>query len=135
MSCTWTPKSCAWKSCSCRRGRPTARSSGRSPRCRAAPCRSEEHTSELQSACNLACRLLLDKKKSGTSLVGKSRGGGRRSHLVHVQPASKTAGHHRRPPGRRAPEPVARAVSYFFFFSDAHTTNFHPFPPPAALGN
>src|SRR5256885_7241002 len=31
-----------------------------SPACRA---RSEEHTSELQSPCNLVCRLLLEKKK------------------------------------------------------------------------
>src|SRR5256885_11614153 len=35
--------------------------------CSAAPCwprdRSEEHTSELQSPCNLVCRLLLEKKK------------------------------------------------------------------------
>src|SRR2546426_10882909 len=30
-------------------------------RCR--PRRSEEHTSELQSPCNLVCRLLLEKKK------------------------------------------------------------------------
>src|SRR5438270_8401296 len=31
--------------------------------------RSEEHTSELQSQSNLVCRLLLEKKKSGQSLV------------------------------------------------------------------
>src|SRR5205807_10520438 len=30
---------------------------------RAAALRSEEHTSELQSPCNLVCRLLLEKKK------------------------------------------------------------------------
>src|SRR5256885_4878503 len=30
--------------------------------------RSEEHTSELQSPCNLVCRLLLEKKKSIDSL-------------------------------------------------------------------
>src|SRR5256885_9926299 len=30
--------------------------------------RSEEHTSELQSPCNLVCRLLLEKKKTSTSL-------------------------------------------------------------------
>src|SRR5688500_19954647 len=30
---------------------------------RAVPTRSEEHTSELQSPCNLVCRLLLEKKK------------------------------------------------------------------------
>src|SRR5256885_8238594 len=29
--------------------------------------RSEEHTSELQSPCNLVCRLLLEKKKKATS--------------------------------------------------------------------
>src|SRR2546426_3284033 len=31
--------------------------------------RSEEHTSELQSPCNLVCRLLLEKKKSKQTLV------------------------------------------------------------------
>src|SRR5256885_6888494 len=31
---------------------------------RAAVTRSEEHTSELQSPCNLVCRLLLEKKKN-----------------------------------------------------------------------
>src|SRR2546426_6168283 len=30
----------------------------------ATPGRSEEHTSELQSPCNLVCRLLLEKKKT-----------------------------------------------------------------------
>src|SRR5256885_5536154 len=32
--------------------------------------RSEEHTSELQSPCNLVCRLLLEKKKNHSSLFG-----------------------------------------------------------------
>src|SRR5256885_11761943 len=31
--------------------------------------RSEEHTSELQSPCNLVCRLLLEKKKKTTNHV------------------------------------------------------------------
>src|SRR5256885_6190136 len=31
--------------------------------------RSEEHTSELQSPCNLVCRLLLEKKKTRSSRV------------------------------------------------------------------
>src|SRR2546426_8637037 len=31
------------------------------------PKRSEEHTSELQSPCNLVCRLLLEKKKNTNS--------------------------------------------------------------------
>src|SRR5256885_7275414 len=33
--------------------------------------RSEEHTSELQSPCNLVCRLLLEKKKKNHSAAGK----------------------------------------------------------------
>src|SRR2546426_7765882 len=36
---------------------------GRSPGSRPNEPRSEEHTSELQSPCNLVCRLLLEKKK------------------------------------------------------------------------
>src|SRR2546426_6627657 len=32
-------------------------------------CRSEEHTSELQSPCNLVCRLLLEKKKNTHNLI------------------------------------------------------------------
>src|SRR5256885_11002769 len=32
------------------------------------PARSEEHTSELQSPCNLVCRLLLEKKKKNKVL-------------------------------------------------------------------
>src|SRR5256885_4461695 len=34
--------------------------------------RSEEHTSELQSPCNLVCRLLLEKKKNNESLPFRS---------------------------------------------------------------
>src|SRR2546426_6811458 len=38
------------------------------PACRESyRCRSEEHTSELQSPCNLVCRLLLEKKKKNQS--------------------------------------------------------------------
>src|SRR5256885_11633189 len=38
------------------------------------PCRSEEHTSELQSPCNLVCRLLLEKKKTHYSANPRRRG-------------------------------------------------------------
>src|SRR2546426_6742909 len=62
----------------CASRRPTAPAPSRAPcaiasaraspaaSCRAA--RSEEHTSELQSPCNLVCRLLLEKKKRHTAL-------------------------------------------------------------------
>src|SRR2546426_5832776 len=52
-----TAASSTWRASGCR---------GRERRSRhpaAVPTRSEEHTSELQSPCNLVCRLLLEKKK------------------------------------------------------------------------
>src|SRR6266436_7335667 len=58
----------AIRPCSCltpMRGRCTGRS-------RSAPAhrgRSEEHTSELQSRLHLVCRLLLEKKQTGTRLI------------------------------------------------------------------
>src|SRR5256885_10541419 len=47
----------------CHRSRPLRRRPARSP-CHRRLRRSEEHTSELQSPCNLVCRLLLEKKKN-----------------------------------------------------------------------
>src|SRR5437588_11814534 len=52
---------------SSRSSRPPARATcpwSSSARRRAAPSRSEEHTSELQSHSDLVCRLLLEKKKN-----------------------------------------------------------------------
>src|SRR6266850_5585393 len=37
--------------------------------------RSEEHTSELQSPCNLVCRLLLEKKKKKTNTAAQGTSG------------------------------------------------------------
>src|ERR1022692_1880915 len=51
------------------------RSNGRSTRLAVLqPSRSEEHTSELQSPCNLVCRLLLEKKKKKTKKQKKHAG-------------------------------------------------------------
>src|SRR2546426_6531251 len=44
--------------------------------------RSEEHTSELQSPCNLVCRLLLEKKKKKTRT--RDVGCARSEDLVHT---------------------------------------------------
>src|SRR5256885_5063216 len=57
-------------SAECGMGNAELKSTGRFPRPAAAidvgssHSRSEEHTSELQSPCNLVCRLLLEKKKN-----------------------------------------------------------------------
>src|SRR5256885_9429086 len=72
--CKWHPGSSGWRDKGhgpCQRhrvgatypGRPAGKT-GRCPFCNGGPTlRSEEHTSELQSPCNLVCRLLLEKKK------------------------------------------------------------------------
>src|SRR5256885_8536587 len=54
----------------------------RGPRERTYLRRSEEHTSELQSPCNLVCRLLLEKKKNATDTPDQS---------VHCASTSLTA--------------------------------------------
>src|SRR5256885_10557055 len=46
---------------------------GREQQDQPADQRSEEHTSELQSPCNLVCRLLLEKKKNKLAGNGQQR--------------------------------------------------------------
>src|SRR5256885_7242267 len=48
------------------------------------PGRSEEHTSELQSPCNLVCRLLLEKKKTKRSHVEEAAHYMRHSERMHT---------------------------------------------------
>src|SRR3712207_9119599 len=48
--------------------RPGCPGTGRTPRGPAAPPRSEEHTSELQSRQYLVCRLLLEKKNNTSAI-------------------------------------------------------------------
>src|ERR1022692_281008 len=87
--------------------------------------RSEEHTSELQSPCNLVCRLLLEKKNGRATLfprpVISARSGGR---LIRACPAH----------GGPAPSPTGSAVSaaascrsapVSFFFNDTATTEIY----------
>src|SRR5256885_12976487 len=52
--------------------------------------RSEEHTSELQSPCNLVCRLLLEKKKinsNGKNVVQRSASQTRYTHPTTIATA------------------------------------------------
>src|SRR5256885_11100400 len=63
-------RSCAIASCKVPRGLKiigSARTAAASDDSVAARERSEEHTSELQSPCNLVCRLLLEKKQGSSS--------------------------------------------------------------------
>src|SRR5256885_4242208 len=65
--------------------------------------RSEEHTSELQSPCNLVCRLLLEKKKHVISprapLPRRERVPA--VHVVYAPPRARRYPHRSVPPGRR----------------------------------
>src|SRR5256885_12156050 len=56
---------------------------GRIPSSAACVRRSEEHTSELQSPCNLVCRLLLEKKKKKTTQPDRQTNNSR-SRPIHT---------------------------------------------------
>src|ERR1039457_5931938 len=87
--------------------------------------RSEEHTSELQSPCNLVCRLLLEKKKTATLEVNLHslaicRPAAVPSHMLPTRVASLA--HVREVDSRRR---LARLVLVFFFFNDTATTEIY----------
>src|SRR3712207_8944177 len=60
-------RNCGWGAATTSPIRGCGRATGR--RRPAVPCRSEEHTSELQSRQYLVCRLLLEKKKTCTQPI------------------------------------------------------------------
>src|SRR5205807_9662112 len=62
---------CPWRRRRCSPPCGTPAAPGR--RARSTPTRSEEHTSELQSPCNLVCRLLLEKKKNKSHIPTRPR--------------------------------------------------------------
>src|ERR1039457_3987908 len=87
--------------------------------------RSEEHTSELQSPCNLVCRLLLEKKKDVqlTDGLAYQTGG---LPTPSADPDDTNCG--------TAPalgihaccaSPTPRRVFFFFFFNDTATTEIY----------
>src|ERR1022692_3625841 len=91
--------------------------------------RSEEHTSELQSPCNLVCRLLLEKKKSPCTGCSESPRSFpaprfRRTALRHLP---------RRPPAPTVASPQDKPGNRFFFFNDTATPEIFPLSLPGAL--
>src|ERR1022692_1577202 len=95
--------------------------------------RSEEHTSELQSPCNLVCRLLLEKKKHHHSHLRRTvERRGRYPLPISSHPA----------PLRTAIVPTTIAAApwtipenniVLFFFNDWATPEIYPLPLHAAL--
>src|ERR1022692_3249959 len=89
------------------------------------PYRSEEHTSELQSPCNLVCRLLLEKKKKKT-LQHASPGRTRRRVVSRLDRARRVFS--LRPAGSTWWSRwvvVAVFFFFFFFFNDTATTEIY----------
>src|ERR1039457_6849055 len=87
--------------------------------------RSEEHTSELQSPCNLVCRLLLEKKKN---ILEKPRFGARTPRGSRPRRRAATrrlaAGTLRSARRARALLPYA-VLRFLFFFNDTATTEIY----------
>src|ERR1022692_3576389 len=87
--------------------------------------RSEEHTSELQSPCNLVCRLLLEKKNKQTTTAWSLA-----QSSIDKHRASQPTEHPSRPYASRS---IWRnsftcgwfELSIFFFFNDTATTEIY----------
>src|SRR6516162_1197374 len=92
--------------------------------------RSEEHTSELQSPCNVVCRLLLEKKNTHRRL-GRDIRTCRDPHGPAVR--TGTAGH--RCLRQQHPDPFDRRVArgQFFFFNDTAATGIYTLSLPDAV--
>src|ERR1022692_3247677 len=85
--------------------------------------RSEEHTSELQSPCNLVCRLLLEKKKSVRLSDDPARCGACGPGSAGPPPIHRRAFALPQPEPCRRPE--YRGLVRFFFFNDTATTEIY----------
>src|ERR1022692_1348453 len=95
--------------------------------CPSALFRSEEHTSELQSPCNLVCRLLLEKKRICISASHNNS-----VNLFYYEKASKQ--------WILFSESIWSCVTIsirfhcdFFFFKNTAPSEFYPLPLPAAF--
>src|ERR1039457_522 len=87
--------------------------------------RSEEHTSELQSPCNLVCRLLLEKKKKHTKRKTQTQ---TLTQTPPQQPTTRTAAtaHAARPdPNNKDTIHISHSLIFFFFFNDTATTEIY----------
>src|ERR1039457_2725151 len=87
--------------------------------------RSEEHTSELQSPCNLVCRLLLEKKTSPRRETGRRR---TRAPRPSLRASRRPPAALRSRPPLRGGQPRQRqqgCIRHRFFFNDTATTEIY----------
>src|ERR1039457_3985827 len=105
----------------------------RGPETSRSSTRSEEHTSELQSPCNLVCRLLLEKIELEGRRVDRTQRAAGDVRDVRARGARRVCSTPRPRPARTEwPDPITRSV-YFFFLSERAPADLLPFPPPSPL--
>src|ERR1039457_1375999 len=95
--------------------------------------RSEEHTSELQSPCNLVCRLLLEKKKSTASILWSTNRSACRALGACVRLTALCAS---LPAGQRVVKSlvlVLFCLRFFVFLKNPGPPKISTLPPHAAL--
>src|ERR1039457_7057219 len=93
----------------------------------ALPIRSEEHTSELQSPCNLVCRLLLEKKQDTCGMATHRPGPA--PSLAHPPVPAAARGPQPSPRSPPALAPARPEASAFFFLIQAPPPHATPLPP------
>src|SRR6266850_1292012 len=86
--------------------------------------RSEEHTSELQSPCNLVCRLLLEKKKTIRLSISRVSGSKREAVTMPMNRCRKASFDWVTSRTTGAPTKTL-SPAVFFFFNDAATTEIY----------
>src|ERR1039457_6216397 len=96
--------------------------------------RSEEHTSELQSPCNLVCRLLLEKKKIQLHIfnalcISATHAAFATIDCVHVEVTRKIV------PVKVCQDRLpAMYLPSYFFYNPLRPTHPNPFPPQVSPG-
>src|ERR1039457_3127475 len=87
--------------------------------------RSEEHTSELQSPCNLVCRLLLEKKRTNTARAHHPGEGSRPAHGARSAGRGGAVGWPSPSPSTPLVGASTAGAVRFFFFNDTATTEIY----------
>src|ERR1039457_2874724 len=77
--------------------------------------RSEEHTSELQSPCNLVCRLLLEKKTNSRNIALGSHTSGPTLRRFPATPGGRSAPSAAAPGSNTSRVPPVKYSLFFFF--------------------
>src|ERR1022692_198797 len=87
--------------------------------------RSEEHTSELQSPCNLVCRLLLEKKKKKKKTTKNARKNRGETAMTRSEAHLHCTRHSSLLVVPPQPYCCLSCCFFFFFFNDTATTEIY----------